>query len=72
MKKCSPLGLSKVCFAIADNQIQNELESVRLRLELEAETQIEQAVKLFREKLKIAAQEEIEYILKHTQDEKNA
>ena len=57
---------------IADDQIQNELESVRLRLELEAETQIEQAVKLFREKLKIAAQEEIEYILKHTQDEKNA
>lgn len=57
---------------IADDQIQNELENVRLRLELEAETQIEQAVKLFREKLKIAAQEEIEYILKHTQDEKNA
>ena len=57
---------------IADDQIQTELESVRLRLELEAETQIEQAVKLFREKLKIAAQEEIEYILKHTQDEKNA
>ena len=57
---------------IDDDQIQNELDSVRLRLELEAETQIEEAVKQFREKLKLAAQEEIEYILKHTQQEKNA
>ena len=37
-----------------------------MRLELEAETQIEQAVRDFREKLKVAAQEEIEYILENS------
>ncbi len=50
-------------FRIDDAQISSELESVRLRLELEAETQIEQAVAAFRQKLQIAAKEEIEYIL---------
>ncbi|RZG88501.1 hypothetical protein EXE10_02740 [Acinetobacter sp. WCHAc060033] len=50
-------------FRVDDAQIVSELESVRLRLELEAETQIEQAVEAFRHKLQIAAKEEIEYIL---------
>ncbi|MFW1799676.1 hypothetical protein ACG9YX_06520 [Acinetobacter nematophilus] len=50
-------------FGIADTQIISELESVRLRLELEAETLIEQAVSLFRSKLQTAAKDEIEYIL---------
>ncbi|WP_353168373.1 hypothetical protein [Acinetobacter sp.] len=50
-------------FGIADTQIISELESVRLRLELEAETLIEQAVSSFRSKLQTAAKDEIEYIL---------
>ncbi|MEG0344514.1 MAG: hypothetical protein RR633_20180, partial [Acinetobacter sp.] len=48
---------------VDDAQITSELESVRLRLELEAETLIEQTVKAFRSKLETAAKEEIEYIL---------
>lgn len=50
-------------FRIADAQISSELESVRLRLELEAETSIEQAINALRSKLQAAAKEEIEYIL---------
>ena len=53
-------------FRLADTQITSELESLRLRLELEAETQIEQTVALFRDKLQIAAKEEIEYIIAHS------
>ena len=41
----------------------SELESVRLRLELEAETLIEQSLNALRSKLQTAAKEEIEYIL---------
>ncbi|MGE8539764.1 MAG: cell division protein BlhA [Acinetobacter sp.] len=52
--------------SVSDNQMLSELESVRLRLELEAETQIEQALSAFRTKLQAAAQEEIEYILKNS------
>ncbi|MBW3008478.1 cell division protein BlhA [Acinetobacter baumannii] len=52
--------------SIADDQILSELESVRVRLELEAESLIEQAVTVFRAKLHAAAQEEIEYILKNS------
>lgn len=51
---------------ISDDQIQSELESLRLRLELEADSLIEQAVTVFRAKLHTAAQEEIEYILKNS------
>ncbi len=51
---------------IDDNQILSELESLRLRLELEAEMLIEQTLKSFREKLQSAAQDEIEYILKNS------
>lgn len=54
-------------FKIADHQIMSELESVRLRLELEAETWIEKAVQDFRAKLKAASDEEIAYILKNSQ-----
>lgn len=50
---------------MSNAKIENELDNIRLRLELEAETQIEEAVQSFREKLKLAATEEIEYILKH-------
>lgn len=52
--------------AVNDDKITSELESVRLRLELEAETQIEQAVTVFRARLHAAAQEEIDYILKNS------
>ena len=52
--------------SLSDQEMLSELESVRLRLELEAETQIEQAVAAFRAKLQAAAQEEIEYILKNS------
>lgn len=50
---------------IDDQQILSELESVRVRLELEAESMIEQAVTVFRAKLHAIAQDEIEYILKN-------
>ena len=58
---------------VEDQHILSELESVRLRLELEAESLIEQAVTAFRAKLHTLAQDEIEYILKNSQfsDEKN-
>lgn len=52
---------------IKDEQIQSELESVRVRLELEAESMIEQAVTVFRAKLHAITQDEIEYILKNSQ-----
>ena len=52
---------------IKDEQIQSELENVRVRLELEAESMIEQAVTVFRAKLHAIAQDEIEYILKNSQ-----
>ena len=52
--------------AVSDDKITSELESVRLRLELEAETQIEQAVTVFRARLHATAQEEIDYILKNS------
>ncbi|ENU28416.1 cell division protein BlhA [Acinetobacter modestus] len=57
---------------IDDQQILSELESVRVRLELEAENLIEQAVTVFRAKLHALAQDEIDYILKNSKfsDEK--
>lgn len=57
---------------IDDQQILSELESVRVRLELEAEGLIEQAVTVFRAKLHALAQDEIDYILKKSKfsDEK--
>ena len=57
---------------IDDQQILSELESVRVRLELEAEGLIEQAVTVFRAKLHALAQDEIDYILKNSKfsDEK--
>lgn len=51
---------------IQDDEILSELESVRLRLELEAETSIEEAVNAFRNKLKAAAKDEIDYILENS------
>jgi hypothetical protein len=57
---------------VPDREILSELESVRIRLELEADSAIEQAVSTFRTKLQAAAKEEIEYILKNSKfsDEK--
>ena len=52
---------------IEDQSILSELESVRLRLELEAETVIEQTVNALREKMRAAAKEEIEYMLKNSE-----
>ncbi|WP_168460952.1 hypothetical protein [Acinetobacter sp. A1] len=60
------LSFNKAALSVSDDQILSELESVRLRLELEAETQIEQAVTIFRARLHAAAQEEIDYILKNS------
>jgi len=62
----SAMNFAKGMRSIPDTKILSELESVRLRLELEAETLIEQAVTVFRAKLLQASQEEIEYILKHS------
>ena len=53
-------------FLVSDTEIKTELDSIRLRLELEAETQIEQAVTAFRNKLVQAAREEIDYMLKNS------
>jgi hypothetical protein len=61
----SPFNFAKG-LSVPDNQMLSELESVRVRLELEVETQIEQAVSAFRAKLQAAAQEEIDYILKNS------
>ncbi|WP_171334463.1 hypothetical protein [Acinetobacter stercoris] len=44
-------------------QIQNELENIKIMLELEFEEIIEQAVSTFREKLQSATQEEIDSLL---------
>lgn len=52
---------------IQDHTILSELESVRLRLELEAETVIEQTINALREQMRVAAQEEIDYILKNSE-----
>lgn len=61
----SPFNFAKG-LAVPDHEMLSELESVRIRLELEAESQIEQAVAAFRAKLQAAAQEEIDYILKNS------
>ena len=60
------MDYAKGQFLVADDQIQSELESVRLRLELEAETVIEESVAAFRARLQAAATEEIGYILKNS------
>lgn len=62
----SALNFAKGIRSIPDTKILSELESVRLRLELEAETLIDQAVTVFRAKLHQASQEEIDYILKNS------
>lgn len=61
-----------VKLSITVDQILSELESLRIRLELEAENLIEESITAFRAKLHSAAQEEIEYILKNSKfsDEK--
>lgn len=61
----SPFNFAKG-LTVPDHEMLSELESVRIRLELEAESQIEQAVAAFRAKLQAAAQEEIDYILKNS------
>ena len=48
---------------IDDSEILSELESTRLRLELEAETAIEETLLQLRNRLRAAAREEIDYIL---------
>ncbi|MGE8649115.1 MAG: cell division protein BlhA [Acinetobacter sp.] len=60
------LDFAKGRLNIDDTQILSELESLRLRLELEAETVIEQTINALREKLHAAAKEEIDYILKNS------
>ena len=52
--------------SVDDSAMLSELESVRLRLELEAETQIEQTLSAFRAKLQAAAKDEIDYILQNS------
>ena len=58
------IDYAKGQFQLTDEQISAELDSIRLRLELEAEHQIDEAVNALRFKLKSAADEEIAYILK--------
>lgn len=53
-------------FKIPDSELINELDSVRLRLELEAEVFIEAQVAAFRQQLQQAAQEEIALALKNS------
>ena len=60
------MDFSGTQFLVSDQEIHSELDSVRLRLELEAETHIEQAVNAFRAQLQAAAEEEIAYILKNS------
>ncbi|AXY55475.1 hypothetical protein CDG60_01975 [Acinetobacter chinensis] len=60
------VSFDKTRLAISDHEILSELESVKLRLELEAESLIEQAVTVFRARLHSAAQEEIAFILKNS------
>ena len=62
----SALNFAKGMLSINDHEVLSELESVQLRLELEAETLIEQAITAFRAKLHQASQEEIAYILKNS------
>ena len=62
----SALNFAKGMLSISDHELLSELESVQLRLELEAETLIEQAVTAFRAKLHQASQEEISYILNNS------
>ena len=52
--------------SVPDHAMLSELESVRVRFELEADSLIEKSVNAFRAELKAAAQEEIEYILKNS------
>ena len=61
----SPFNFAKG-LTVPDHEMLSELESVRIRLELEAESQIEQALAAFRAKLQAAAQEEIDYILNNS------
>lgn len=51
---------------LIDQDIQSDLENLRLRLELEAETQIELHLKNLRQQLRQAAKEEIAYLLEHS------
>ena len=53
-------------FKVPDTDMLTELDSVRLRLELETEVLIEAQVKAFRQQLKQAAQDEIELVLKNS------
>ena len=62
----SALNFSKGLISVTDTEMLSELDSVRLRLELEAETLIEQAVTVFRARLHQASKEEIDYVLSHS------
>lgn len=55
--------LNSAPIKIDDTEILSELESTRLRLELEAETAIEETLVQLRNRLRAAAREEIDYIL---------
>lgn len=55
--------LNSAQIKIDDTEILSELESTRLRLELEAETAIEETLVQLRNRLRTAAREEIDYIL---------
>ena len=62
----SALNFSKGLISVTDTEMLSELDSVRLRLEREAETLIEQAVTVFRARLHQASKEEIDYVLSHS------
>ena len=62
----SALNFSKGLISVTDTEMLSELDSVRLRLELDAETLIEQALTVFRARLHQASKEEIDYVLSHS------
>ena len=62
----SALNFSKGLISVTDTEMLSELDSVRLRLELEAETLIEQAVTVFRARLHQASIVDIDYVLSHS------
>ena len=51
---------------LSENDAVDQIDSLKIRLELEADTLVEQAVTAFRAKLHAAAQEEIEYLIQNS------
>lgn len=57
---------------LSDRDVVDQIESLKIRLELESDTLIEQAVTVFRAKLHLAAKEEIEYLIQNSMPKTNS